>query len=206
MSAPLVVGFDLDLTLLNSRPGVAATYRALIAASGVHIDVDAAVGRLGPPLDTELANWFPADRVAWASERFRALYPMHAIESSPLLPGADAAVAEVRAHGGSVVVITGKYEPNARRHLAHLGVVVDTLVGWAWAEGKVAAITEYGVGVYVGDHPQDMVSARAGNAVAVGVTTGSHDADALAAAGAHVVLSDLTAFPAWLRAHVRAAA
>jgi FMN phosphatase YigB (HAD superfamily) len=62
MPASLVVGFDLDLTLLDSRPGVAATYRALSAAIGVHIDAELAASRLGPPLETELANWLPADR------------------------------------------------------------------------------------------------------------------------------------------------
>jgi phosphoglycolate phosphatase len=104
------------------------------------------------------------------------------------------------------VVITGKYEPNARRHLTHLGLTVDALIGSAWAEGKVAAVRDHGVGVYVGDHPADMVSARAGGAVAVGVTTGAWDAVALTGAGADVVLADLTGFPAWLRGHVRAAA
>ena len=40
---PLVVGFDLDLTLIDSRFGIAATYRALAAATGVYIDADATV-------------------------------------------------------------------------------------------------------------------------------------------------------------------
>jgi len=202
MSTPLVVGFDLDLTLVDSRPGIAATYRALSALAGVYIDADAAVSRIGPPLTTELLHWFPAERLDWAGERFRDLYPEHAIEGSPLLPGAAEAVAGVRALGGSVVVITGKYEPNARRHLTHFGLVVDALVGWAWADGKVAAIGEHRVGVYVGDHPADMIAARTGGAVAVGVTTGSHDADELVGAGADVVLPDLTGFPVWLRARV----
>ena len=55
----LVVGFDLDMTLLDTRPGIAETYRALIASTGVPIDVDLVINRLGPALEDELANWFP---------------------------------------------------------------------------------------------------------------------------------------------------
>ena len=44
-------------------------------------------------------------------------------------------------HGGRVVVVTGKYGPNARLHLDHLGLDVDELVGWLWgpAQGRGAA-------------------------------------------------------------------
>ena len=196
--APLVVGFDLDLTLVDSRPGIAATLRALSDRTGVFIDADAAVTRLGPPLDVELALWYPIAEVAAMADLFRQLYPTTAIASSPALPGAIEAFAAVRARGGRVVVITGKFEPNARLHLAYLGLEADAVVGWAWAEGKVSAMTEYGVTVYLGDHPADMAAARAVPATAIGVLTGAHSADELRAAGADTVLENLTDFPQWL--------
>jgi phosphoglycolate phosphatase len=198
VTTDLVVGFDLDLTLIDSRPGIAATYRAMAAHTGVHIDAEAAVGRLGPPLDAELALWFPADDVAAAGDLFRTLYPDHAVTTSPALPGAAEAVAAVRSRSGRVIVITGKYEPNARRHLEHLGLTVDAVVGWAWGEGKTTALGEHGAHVYVGDHPADMASAVAGGVIPVGVTTGAWPAADLVAAGAHIVLNDLTEFPLWL--------
>ena len=197
-TAQLVVGFDLDMTLVDSRPGIAATYRALSAQTGVYIDADAAVSRLGPPLDGELARWFPAARVAEAGDLFRALYPDHAVTTSPALPGVAAALAAVRSRSGRVVVITGKYEPNARRHLDHLGLAVDALVGWAWGEGKTTALGEHQAHIYVGDHPADMASAVAGGVVAVGVGTGGWSTADLVAAGARIVLNDLTEFPDWL--------
>src|SRR5258705_9986351 len=120
MAARLVVGLDLDLTLIDSKPGIAAALRALSDRTGVFIDADAAVTRLGPPLDVELALWFPAEHVPAAGDEFRRLYPTTAVTTSPALPGAADAFAAVRARGGQVVVITGKYEPNARLHLAHL--------------------------------------------------------------------------------------
>ena len=197
-----MVGFDLDLTLVDSRPGIAAVYREMGARTGVDIDAEAAVRRLGPPLEVELGLWYPSDRVPAMVEMFRSIYPQYGVTTSPALPGAVEAVAAVRQHGGQVVVITGKYEVNARLHVAHLGLIVDGLVGWAWAEGKVVAMRQYGVTVYLGDHPADMAAAVAAGAVGVGVTTGDHGADELTVAGARTVLTSLTEFPDWLDAHL----
>jgi phosphoglycolate phosphatase len=223
MRAPLVVGFDLDLTLIDSRPGIAATYRALAARTGVFIDADAAVRRLGPPLELELGFWYPPERVTQMAALFRQIYPEHAVAGSPALPGAAEAFTAVRDRGGKVVVITGKYEPNARLHLDHLGLKAEAVVGWVWAETKTLAMREHGAVVYVGDHPADMAAARAVAAArdgeaegdgdgdgdvavaAVAVATGDHSATELREAGADVVLTDLTEFPAWLDAFLESA-
>jgi phosphoglycolate phosphatase len=195
---PLVVGFDLDMTLIDSRPGIAATYRALTAETSVFIDADAAVSRLGPPLDEELVRWFPEAHVPAMAERFRALYRDHAVVASPTLPGVRESLAAVRSRSGRVIVITGKYAPNALLHLAHLELVVDEVVGWAWAEAKTTALLEHSADVYVGDHPADMRAAVAGGAAAVGVATGGFGPAELTEAGADIVLADLRDFPAWL--------
>lgn len=199
-TAPLTVGFDLDMTLIDSRAGIAATYRALSAGTGVHIDDALVVSRIGPPLEEELAHWFPAVEVAAAGDRYRELYPDHAIAPTTALAGARDSVAEVRALGGRAIVVTAKYEPNAKLHLAHLGIEPDAVVGWLWAEAKGEALREHGAQVYVGDHTGDVRGARAAGALSVAVTTGPCDAQELRAAGADVVLDDLTEFPAWLRA------
>jgi pyridinium-3,5-biscarboxylic acid mononucleotide sulfurtransferase len=208
--APLVVGFDLDMTLIDSRPGIGAVYDLLAAETGVHIDSALATSRLGPPLDVELAHWFPAERIPALSDRFRALYPGHAIAASPMLPGAAEAIAAARRHGAGVVVVTGKFTANARLHLAHAGLAVDAVEGWSpdqqgmYGAGKAAALRRHGVTVYVGDHVADVAAAHAAGALAVGVPTGPYGAAALTEAGADVVLTDLTAFGAWLDEHVLA--
>ncbi|MEE1789096.1 HAD family hydrolase [Streptomyces sp. SP17BM10] len=203
-ATPLTVGFDLDMTLLDTRPGIRATYLALSAETGTPIDADLAVTRLGPPLVHEIRNWFPEDEVERAAARYRELYRDHAFAPTVALPGAHAAVEAVRAHGGRVAVITGKYEPNARLHLEHAGLHADALVGDLWAETKGDALREHGATVYVGDHLGDIVGARRADAVAVGVATGPYGVDELRAAGADVVLADLTGFPAWLAGHLGA--
>ena len=56
----MTVGFDLDMTLVDSRPGIRASMRALTEETGVPVDVDVVINRLGPKLEWELAHWFPA--------------------------------------------------------------------------------------------------------------------------------------------------
>ncbi|MDQ0794771.1 HAD family hydrolase [Streptomyces sp. B1I3] len=198
-SAAPTVGFDLDMTLIDSRPGIKAAYLVLAAETGAPIDTDLVVSRLGPPLEEELANWFPADEVAEVADRYRALYPDTAITPTTALPGAREAVEAVQELGGRALVVTAKYEPNAKLHLAHLGITPDVLIGGLWAEAKAEALLEHGARIYVGDHTGDVRGARAANALSVGVPTGPCDAAELRAAGADVILPDLTEFPAWLR-------
>ena len=192
------VGFDLDMTLIDSRPGIRAAYRALTAATGVHVDADLAAGRLGPPLRTEIRQWFPEADVEAAVTTYRALYPDHAVAPTVPMPGAVAALAAVRERGLRVVVVTSKIGRLAALHLEHLGLPYDELAGDLFAEGKGAALTEHGVRWYVGDHVGDMVAAATAGVPGIGVATGPCTAEELAAAGAAHVLPDLTGFPALL--------
>ncbi|MFE9443210.1 HAD family hydrolase [Streptomyces sp. NPDC006602] len=192
------VGFDLDMTLIDSRPGIRACYLALAERTGTYIDADLAVTRLGPPLAQELVNWFPAERIAPMADLYRAMYPTIAIVPTPAMPGAREAIAAVRAAGKRAIVVTAKHEPNAKLHLKHLGIEPDEVIGDLWAEQKADALREHGAGVYVGDHVGDVRGARKAGAFSVAVPTGPCDADELSAAGADVVLKDLTEFPDWL--------
>ncbi|MER5225723.1 HAD family hydrolase [Streptomyces flaveus] len=199
MTSPvLTVGFDLDMTLIDSRPGIHACYLALSERTGTYIDADLAITRLGPPLEEELVNWFPDEQVSAMAGVYREMYPTHAIAATPAMAGAHEAIAAVQAAGGRAVVVTAKYEPNAKLHLKHLGLAADAVIGNLWAERKAEALREYGAGVYVGDHTGDVRGARIAEALSVAVSTGPCDAEELRAAGADVVLADLTEFPAWL--------
>ncbi|MDQ0950640.1 phosphoglycolate phosphatase [Streptomyces phaeochromogenes] len=200
-SRVLTVGFDLDMTLIDSRPGIHACYQALSVRTGTYIDADLAITRLGPPLAEELVNWFPAEQVEAMADVYREMYPTHAIATTPAMAGAREAIAAVREAGGRAIVVTAKYEPNAKLHLSHLGIEPDAVIGGLWAEGKAEALREYDAGIYVGDHTGDVRGARTANALSVAVATGPCDAEELREAGADVVLKDLTEFPDWLAAH-----
>jgi len=201
----LAVGFDFDLTLADTRAGIAATFRELSAVTGAYVDEQAAISRLGPPLRVELANWFPPAEIESAVTTYRALYERHAIEPTVLMPGARGAVDAVHELGGRVVVVTAKLGRLAELHLRHLGVAADAVAGDLFAEGKAAALTSHGCTVYVGDHVADMVAARTAGIPGVAVSTGPCSAEELSAAGARLVLADLREFPAALTGLVRLA-
>ena len=130
------------MTLIDTRPGIAAVWDALSAETGVPVDSAAAVSRLGPPLDEEVARWFPAEQVGAIGDRFRELYPGLAVAPHPGVR-AERVRRSRRStrHGGRAIVVTGKYEPNARLHLEHLGIAVDEVrrLAVGAAEGRRAA-------------------------------------------------------------------
>ncbi|GAA2005823.1 HAD hydrolase-like protein [Nocardioides kribbensis] len=201
-AVPPVVGFDLDMTLIDTAPGFRALLRVLGDELGVALPVEEMTARLGPPLDQLLAPHLPAEAVGPAGDRFRALYPDHAVTTTPVLPGAHEALAAVRRHGGRIVLVTGKFPDNARRHVEHLGLDVDVLEGWVWGAGKATALRREGAGVYVGDHVHDVEGALAAGATSVSVLTGGCTREELLDAGTHVVLDSLEDFPGWLDDHV----
>ncbi len=196
------VGFDLDMTLIDTAPGFGAVLEVLGVELGVEFPVSEMTSRLGPPLDQLLGPHLAQAAIAPAVDRFRELYPDHAVTTVPLLPGAEQALAAVRREGGRVVVVTGKYTPNARRHLDHLGLDHDALAGEVWGVGKAEVLLREGCTVYVGDHVHDVEGALAADAVSVSVLTGGCTREELLAAGTHVVLEDLSAFPDWWAGHL----
>jgi phosphoglycolate phosphatase-like HAD superfamily hydrolase len=202
-SAPgLVVAFDLDMTLIDSAPGVADTLTVLGQELGLDLPIEHVTTSLGPPIHVLLADHVPAEDMDGFVDRFRELYADHAIHGVEALDGAVAAIAAVRRHGGRVVVVTGKYEPNARRHVDHLELVVDHVAGTVVGVGKADALAALSASILVGDHVHDVEGARAAGVLSVSVLTGGSSEAELRAAGTDVVLADLTEFPAWLDSHL----
>jgi uncharacterized protein len=199
---PLVVGFDLDMTLIDTVPGFRDVLDALGREVGVEFPVEEMTRALGPPLDLLLRPHLAEDAIQPAIDRFRALYPDHAIESVAALAGAHEAIAAVRRHGGRVVVVTGKYTPNAQLHVDHIGFDIDHLEGKVWGVGKADVLRREGASVYVGDHVHDVEGALAAGALSVSVLTGGCTREELLDAGTDVVLETLADFPAWLEEYV----
>src|SRR5262249_25420671 len=125
-----VVGFDLDMTLLDSRPGIAKSMQALADETGVAIDVDLVLGRLGPKLEVELAHWYPRAAGHARADRSRAHYHHFCTDGGTLLlPGARESVDAVRKLDGTVLIVTAKSEPLSHRCLAEVGIAPDIVVG-----------------------------------------------------------------------------
>ncbi len=193
---PPPAGFDLDMTLIDSRRAIIASFARVAADTGVPIDAAAVDSRLGIKLEDELAFWFPAGQIPSAMRIYREHYVRLAGPLTTVLPGAAEALAAVRAAGARAVVITAKYETTARLSLDGAGLAADQLFADVHGPQKAAVLAGLRAAVYVGDTPADMAAAVQAGARAVGVTTGSFTGRDLVAAGADRVLASLADFPA----------
>jgi phosphoglycolate phosphatase len=199
----LLVGFDLDMTLVDSEAGIAATLIAALAEAGVAVTREQVWRHGGLPLEDILELLAPQVDAPAVADRYRELYPSLGIPVIVPLPGAQTALRAVHDAGGRVAVVSAKREPAVRAVLAHARLDVppagpDLVAGGRFAERKGEWLLAEGAAVYVGDHPGDIRAARAAGAVAVAVATGPFTDAELRAEGADVVLADLTKFPGWM--------
>jgi phosphoglycolate phosphatase len=199
-----VVGFDLDMTLVDSAAGIAATVGTALAEVGLTVRPELIWEYNGVPMEDTMAALVPDGDAAALTARYRRLYPTVGVPLTTLLPGARWAVDAVHRLGGRVVVVSTKVEPAVRLVLAQVGLAVDDVAGGLFARAKAGALRTAGAAVFVGDHPGDVAAARAAAATAVAVATGPHSAEQLRAAGADVVLPDLTGFGTWLTGYLQA--
>ena len=167
------VGFDLDMTLIDSRPGIQRDVRGAVGRdrhvhrrrSDDHASRAAAGAGVGA-LVPRRAD--PAGRrrsTASCTPRTRSSPP-----SPCRAPARPWRRCGPRAAGPSSS--PPSTSPNAKLHLEHLGIEPDAVVGWLWAEAKAEALREFGAGVYVGDHVGDVRGARTAAALSVAVPTG----------------------------------
>jgi phosphoglycolate phosphatase len=191
------VGFDLDLTLINSRPAIMAAWSAVADELGVRIDLAEVDRRMGIKLEDEVGYWFPAADHDRAAASYRRHYVRLAPQQTTLLPGAAEAVAAVRQAGERAVIITAKHPVSVAPSLAAVRLQPDEVFAHVHGPEKAAVLTRIGAAVYVGDTPADMAAGLDGGCVPVGVTTGSFSGQELAATGAQVVLTTLADFPEW---------
>ncbi|MFZ5871119.1 MAG: ATP-dependent sacrificial sulfur transferase LarE [Actinomycetota bacterium] len=204
-SAPVpVVGFDLDMTLVDSRERIVTCLSATLAAHGAPVD-DGAIWRcIGLPLETALGRLAPAHDVTALAREYRARHDAPDAPPVAVLPGAAEALRAVRDAGGRTLVVSAKVQPALEKLLADtaLAPLVDEAVGGRYGPQKGEVLRDRGATAYVGDHPGDVVAARTGAAASVAVATGPHTAAELAAGGPDVLLDHLHAFPGWLDEHV----
>ncbi len=193
------VGFDLDMTLIDSRPAILASFARLARDTAATIDLAAVDSRLGIKLEDELAFWYPPDQRGAAAATYRRHYVPLAEQMTTALPGAHEALAAVRAAGERVVIITAKHPISVGPSLRAAGLNADEVVTFVHGPEKAAVLSRLQAAAYVGDTPPDMAAAVEAGVRAVGVATGSFSGDDLARAGAHVVLDSLVGFPAWYR-------
>ena len=191
------VGFDLDMTLIDSRPAIMAAFAAVSQDTGIRIGLDQVDTRLGIKLEDELGFWFPPGGVPAAADCYRRHYVRLAEQETAALPGALEALEAVRLAGGRAVIITAKHPVSVGPSLRAAGLTADELFTHVHGAEKAEVLRRLQASVYVGDTPADVAAGISAGVRAVGVSTGSFGAASLHAAGAEVVLGSLEDFPAW---------
>src|SRR5260370_884599 len=167
------VGFDLDMTLIDSRPAILASFAGLARDTAAVIDLAAVDRRLGIKLEDELGVWYPPEQRAEAAQAYRGHYVRLAEQMTTALPGAHEALAAVRGVGERVVIITAKHPISVAPSLRAVGLDADEVFTFVHGPEKAAVLSRSRAAAYVGDSPPDMAAAVQAGLRAAGAATGS---------------------------------
>jgi phosphoglycolate phosphatase len=179
--------FDLDGTLIDSRPGIE---RAVAAAADRVLPGRAPVPLLvGPPLRGMLATAYPDatdEQLDALVREFRAIYDGGAWREITPYPGLHELLDAIAAADGRAFLVTNKRYNPTRLILAELGVAERFTAIRApesparpWT-GKADALSDLidsfaivrGTAAYVGDFPEDRDAARSAELPFVAVSFG----------------------------------
>ena len=180
--------FDLDGTLIDTRPGVRAAISAAFrdvtgeGPTGEGADLSLPLGAMIRGLDPSA----PAARHQLLSEAFRRHYDSTDWKHADLYEGAEESLRALRAEGMRVFVVTNKRATAAERLLEHFGLAqhIEAIVGQSDTGEPVpkaelmeqclaGAALDSATTVVIGDSDQDAAAARSSGMVFVAVTSGA---------------------------------
>lgn len=195
MPSPLVV-FDLDGTLVDTAPDLAATLNVILAREGLPpVDYEAARNMVGGGIRVMLERGLAAAGRALPAATMDALtrdfvdhYAAHIADKSQPFPGVEAALDTLAERGYRLAVCTNKLERLSMRLLDALGLskrfvvicAADTF-GISKPDPEILRRTiaragaEDSSAVMVGDSIMDIATARAANIPVVAVDFGYTD-------------------------------
>lgn len=192
---------DLDGTLSDSKPGIAACFRHMLADLGHDPEVAGDLSwAVGPPIATSIGRLLAGygdDRIEHGTAIYRAHYSAVAIYDCSVFPGVESMLAALRDAGTPLFVATSKRRDFAERVMLHLGLTSfvrriygaepgggldekhDLLAHILRTEALDPATT-----VMVGDRLHDIHAAKANALRSIGVLWGYGGAEELTRAGA----------------------
>lgn len=196
--------FDLDGTIVDSQQGVALSLTYALAQLGIPLTNLGDVHRfIGPPIAQTFSESYGLDATATrrAVDLYRRRYKEVGITGNRVYEGIPELLRDLHARGITLALATSKLaafahdilrEHGLDRFFSHVGGADDhgqrenkaDVIGAVLAE---AGWTDPGEALMVGDHPSDILGARAHGLSAVAVTWGYGSPQSLRAAA-----------PAWL--------
>jgi len=124
MARPPVLLVDLDGTITDSLPGIAASLHHALAEVGARWDPARDIRTIaGPPMPETLASLgLTGERLDTAMRAYRRRYDETGWLESALFDGVDELLRRLAAAGHRMAVATSKNEETARRVLEHFGL------------------------------------------------------------------------------------
>ena len=200
------VVFDLDGTILDTLPDLVELTNAVMRAGGFPTHTtEEVLTYVGGGIDVLLQRALPhgtsPEDIAACRKLWVELYPQYGYELTKPYPGMDAALAQMKAAGLKLGVLSNKFDGAAREVVeTYFPQTFDLVRGESTITprkpdptGLLAMIADLGTipkrTAYVGDSgATDMAVARFAGAYAIGVTWGYQPAETLIEHGARVLV------------------
>jgi phosphoglycolate phosphatase len=211
-----VLIFDLDGTLVDSLPGIAASLNRALESLGQAVHVTAAIRGFIGNGSLELARralpeGAPDELACRLEDAFKQDYAVTWPEGTAPYPGIPECLARIAAAGVRMAVLSNKPHPFTVEIVARLfpGVAFDLVLGQRPEtprkpdpEAALQIARHWGMAAencrFIGDSTIDLATARAAGMTAVAVAWGYHDGAALEAAGAAVLVKEVAELAAAL--------
>ena len=169
--------FDLDGTLIDSSPGILASFARVLAAHGLAPAVPLEASLIGPPLAVTLAQVSGVRDEALLArlvDAFKADYDTTGYLTTKVFPGVSAGLAQLAGAGARLFIVTNKRMVPTRKILEALGLAqffagIHTRDETEPPAASKAAVTKrlvahYGIdpsrACFVGDSDEDAAAAR----------------------------------------------
>lgn len=201
-----LVVFDWDGTLMDSVGRIVSSMQATARALAMPEPSEEAVRNIiGLSLRPALDQLFPSlDEKG--REQLLAVYRDQYVDldptPTPLFPGVEAMLGELRACGKTLAVATGKARAGLERVFAQTGLEVHFITSRTADDAQSKPhpdmleqiLAQTGISpsraLMIGDSVLDITMAKAAGMWAAGVTFGVHGAEKLRAAGADLLIDD----------------
>jgi phosphoglycolate phosphatase len=174
---PADILFDLDGTLIDSSPGILASFGRILAAEGLRPAVPLEAALIGPPLAVTLrqvSGIADEARLAGLVEAFKQDYDTAGYLGTEVFPGVAAGLAQLAAADARLFIVTNKRMVPTRRILEAVGLAqffagIHTRDETEPPAASKAAVTKrilarYGIdpaqALFVGDSGEDAAAAR----------------------------------------------
>jgi phosphoglycolate phosphatase len=205
---PRTILLDLDGTLIDSRPGIAASCEAALRALG-HVpdpsfDVTPLIGPPMPRVIARLLEQYGDDRVEAGIDAYRAHYGEIGLHMAVVYPGIADALRHLSA-GARCCVVTSKRSVYAVRIVESFGLaenirgVYGTIPDGSLDEKsdliaevlRTEALDPHET-IMIGDRSHDVIGAHANGLRAIGVLWGYGSREELSAVGADALINEPT--------------